>query len=158
MSKKSEQSSQNQEVKVRRMSPRMAAATGQVENMQAMLSALVPNLGVASPLALRPAAQVGKKERCASSGLPHIRIALHDGRLKLNGREVSIPVSTPSVMTGKQFKELMGVYRGNALFVRRSGGLQRVLDPETIEVVHAAEFTHRRERPAFASAPRYSRD
>jgi hypothetical protein len=83
-----------------------------------------------------------------------IKISLRNGTVSINKQKVSIPIGMPCTMTAKEFKKFAGIYSGDALYISREDGMQRVRDTEVIELVPDAVFTHKK----IVSAPRYSRD
>ena len=115
-----------------------------------------------SPLARRPLAPrsqaLAAPEPDGADTIRQVRIVLHDGAITVNGRTTTIPPGLAGPMTGKEFKRFAGVYARHALFVQRDGGMQRVRDNQTVEVVPDSRFTHRMEPPVVSSAPRFGRD
>lgn len=140
-----QKSSQVEKVKVTRCQPgpRQTIPAFRFENL------------LLSPLAVRPAQKKPLAISEKASAIPPIQISLHDGAVQVNGKEVKIPVGLSGPTTGKAFKQFAGIHAGDALYVQRDSGLQRVRDRETVELVDDAEFTHRRELPVVRSAPRY---
>jgi len=115
------------------------------------LSSLVSSLGTAgaSPLAVRPAQELSRKESGRNDGALTIRIklTLSEGSVTVNGRHIPIPIGVSGSMTVKELKKLLKIYAGNTVFIRRRDGLERVRDSQTIELVSGTEFTHRKETP-----------
>ncbi|MGD0784357.1 MAG: hypothetical protein ABR969_00885 [Sedimentisphaerales bacterium] len=83
-----------------------------------------------------------------------IKISLRDGTVSVNGKNVSIPTGMFHTMTAKEFKKFAGIYSGDALYISRENGMQRVHDTEIVEIIPDTAFTHKK----VVSAPRYSRD
>ena len=115
-----------------------------------------------SPLMLRPIAPRSQALTTqlldGADMIRQVKVILHDGAITVNGKEMRIPPGLAGPMTGKEFKRFAGIYPGNALFIQRNGGLQRVRDSEPIEIVPNSKFTHRRESPAVRSVPRFGHD
>lgn len=158
MAGKNQESSQVHEVEVSRALSRPVAIGELAQGSEQMLPVLRLHLSGMSSLAVRPAGELARDNHGEAPAIPPVKICLYEGSVEVNGGKVSIPVGLLGAMTGKAFKDFVGIYQGNALYVRRNGGMQRVRDNDTVELVHDAEFTHRREQPVVRSVGRYHRD
>lgn len=141
MSAKNQVSNQSERVKVARV-----RTGGEV----AMPLVSLTNV-VNSPLAVRPARQSQLERSEKVSAIPQIRISLHDGAVEVNGRSVRLPIGLSGTMSARELKNFADIYRGDALFIRSRGGLQRVRDSQMVEVVDGAKFTHKKEQPVRVS-------
>lgn len=155
---RNQESNHVQEVEVSRALSRPVATSELAQGSEQMLPVLRLHLSGMSPLAVRTAGALARDNHGEAPAIPHVKICLYEGSIEVNGGRVSIPVGLSGAMTGKAFKDSVGIYQGNALYVHRNGGMQRVRDNDTVELVHDAEFTHRRERPVIRSVGRYHRD
>ena len=126
----------------------------------ACLSILSINLGLdrSSALTTRPAAGISRPHCNKTAKLPRICIRLDDGTITFNGRKTRIPLGLAGPITGKMLKKIASIYPGNLLFVRINGGMQRIRDKETIELIEGSEFRHQRPAPRFSSTSSLSGD
>lgn len=85
--------------------------------------------------------------------IPRIQLSLYDGQVEVNGKQVKLPIGIPRSMTGRQFKQLNNIYKGNALFVREDSGLLRIHDSDEVQVIPGTSFRHN-----VVSSPRYGKD
>ena len=153
-----EESEKRCKVVVTRVKPRQLVVAER--NHFAWLPILPVSLGLggSSALSSRPTAEISSSNDTQTAEVPRIRIRLEEGSVKVNGRKVSIPIGLAGRMTGKNFKELANIYKGDVLYIRQPGGLQRIRDAETVEVVPDAKFTHSRPAPKMRSTPWYGTD
>lgn len=108
-----------------------------------------------SPLAKRQA--TGITEMCDRK-IPQIKVSLFEGSIKVNGKDLSLPIGTSGRMTGAEFKKFAGIYQGDALFVRDGNSMQRVRDSQAVEITADSVFTHEREKREFTTVTRYRGD
>lgn len=156
---KNEELNQRHEVKVRRVQSKALATAERAPGPGCVMPVLRLNLTEESPLSVRPAGELRRASRDETTTIPHIKICLYDGTVKVNGRPINIPTGlSRSMMTGEEFKRFAGIYPGHALYVHRAGGLQRVRDAQKVEILSGAKFTHRDETPQIRTMPRYTRD
>jgi len=142
-------------VEVSRIEPKINEQTGEVF-LKAQPLALTGAV-ISSPLAATfpEETEVVSKQKPI---IPFIRIVLDDGVIEVNERPVKIPVGTKKVMTGKEFKQLLEIYRGDALFIKSEKGLQRIQDKDFVEVLPGSKFEHKAIPKPVQSTPRYGLD
>ncbi|MCJ7762726.1 hypothetical protein MUP38_04635 [Candidatus Bathyarchaeota archaeon] len=120
--------------------------------------ALLPTMSLAKPngaqLSTNPAHNLCFTNDEKMDSIQSIRIFLRDGTVSVNGKNVSIPIGMSRTMTAKEFKKFAAIYSGDALYISRENGMQRVRDTEVVEIVPDTVFTHKK----VVSVPRYSRD
>lgn len=121
--------------------------------------ALLPGTSLSKPNSALQLSTNSARDLCPAnnekvSSIQRIKIFLCDGAVSVNGKKVSIPIGIPRTMTGKEFKKFAGIYPGNALYIGRENGMQRVRDTEVVEISPDTAFTHKK----VTTVPRYSRD
>ena len=112
----------------------------------------------AFPLSIRSPRDIVGTRAKRSDPIERVELSLHDGSLTVNGEQIKIPIGLCGPMTGKEFKKFAGIYQGDALFIHRNGGLQRIRDCENVEVIPDTSFTHRKEVPEIRSTRHYCDD
>lgn len=153
---KNQKTGQVQRVELSRTQLGQGAVVQRAQGQESVLALSVSGLSGMSLLAVRPGRRLTRGEQSEARAIPPVRICLYEGSIEVNGSRVNIPIGLSGRLTAKEFKRFAGIDTGNALYVGRDGGMQRVRDKETIELVHDAKFTHRREQPVIRSNPRYS--
>ena len=84
-----------------------------------------------------------------------LRISLRDGNIKVNGIKIKIPIGVAGPMAVREFKKFANIYPGNALFIVRDGGVQRLKDNDVVELTDGASFTHEVPKVIPMSRPRF---
>lgn len=130
------------------------------KNPLARLPIISIGLGLSgsSALSTRGTTELSRPRSKKASVLPPVCVRLDEGAATINGRKFTIPVGVGGAVTGKTLKEIAGIYRGSLLFVRVNGGMQRIRDNQTVELVEGSEFRHQRPAPAFSSMSSLRRD
>jgi len=142
-----------------RVKPQQLAVARQ--NFLVSLPILPVSLGLGGPSALSKRGTTELSRPCSKKApvLPPVCVRLDEGAATINGRKFTIPAGVGGAVTGKTLKEIAGIYRGSLLFIRVNGGMQRVRDKQTVELIEGTEFRHERPpAPAFSSISTLSRD
>lgn len=145
-------------VSVSRVEPQQLAVTEQAPLVCLPVLTVGTDLAGSTAISKRPTAEMSRSNSTRTAAVPRVRIRLDEGAVTVNGKKLTIPTGLAGTMAGRELKKIAGIYRGNLLFVRVNGGMQRIKDNETVEFVDGKEFRHERTVPRFSSTSSLSRD
>lgn len=86
-----------------------------------------------------------------------LSLGLTEGSIRVDDKEVAIPVSVARKLTADAIKALAKVYQGMALYIASGRGWKRLKDTDTIELKNQ-NFQSRRIIPDVQTAARLNRD